>query len=109
MASQKPIGMPDGPRSLYYAPAFKKALELTMQSWILGSAASGNVGPSQQKQILGALHHNCVPHYREIFALAHDKETEADRSKRWSNFNDALRKMCFGVYVGPSLPAYFIH
>ena len=106
MASAKPKGIVDGPKAMCFAPAFKKGLEITMRTWALGTNASGKVGPDQQLEILSALHHNCVDNYKEIFTLAHEAETFEARNKRWSNFNDVLRKMIFGQYVGPSLPQY---
>ncbi len=97
--------MPDGLRSQYYDPSFKKALELTMQQWCSGTVESGRVGPNRQKEISSLL----------CSLLPGDFCSCSWQGDRWREIQALvqfqrcfLRKMCFGLYIGPHLPAYFI-
>ncbi len=42
-----------------------------------------------------------------MFGKKSEDETEEERTKRWSTFNDTLRKMVLGTYIGAKLPSYF--
>jgi hypothetical protein len=64
------------------------------------------VQKNMQAEILSSLHEHCVCFYRKMFGKKED-ETEEERTKRWSTFNDTLRKMVLGTYFGAKLPSYF--
>jgi hypothetical protein len=93
-----------GAKSVYYADAFKKGLTVT----IMERKISNPVRKQEQKDILDALHANCAEYYKAVFGKKSSDETEDEHKQRWGVFNDTLRKMIFGTYVGPRLPVYFV-
>jgi hypothetical protein len=95
------LGMLDGPKSLYYAPAFRKALEATMAEYY---EISNPVKQQMQVQILNNLHGHCADTYRRVFGKKSAEESEEEKNKRWGTFNDTLRKMILGTYIGAKLP-----
>ena len=106
MADDDVLGMLDGPKSLYYAPAFRNALQATMAEY---HVISNPVKQQKQVQILNILHghHDCAETYRSVFGKKSAEETEEEKNKRWVTFNDTLRKMILGTYIGAKLPGYF--
>ena len=104
MADDDVLGMLDGPKSLYYAPVFRNALEATMAEY---HVISNPVQQETQLQILNILHGHCAETYRSVFGKKSAKETEEEKNKRWGTFNDTLRKMILGTYIGAKLPGFF--
>jgi hypothetical protein len=74
-------GMLDGVKSMYYAPAFRSALQRTMKEC---KVLPNPVQKNMQAEIL-----NCF--YRKKFGKKSEDEsheTEEERTKRWSTVND---------------------
>ena len=65
------------------------------------------VQENMQAQILNSLHEHCVCFYRKMFGKKSEDETEEERTKRWSTFNETLRTMVLSTYIGAKLPSYF--
>ena len=85
MADDDSTGMLDGVKSMYYAPAFRSALQLTLKEY---KVLPNPVQENMQAQILNSLHEHCVCFNRKMFGKKSEDETEEERTKRWSTFND---------------------
>ena len=104
MGDDDALGMLDGPKSLYYAPAFRAALQATMEEY---HVISNPVKQQTQVQILDILHGHCADTYRRVFGKKSAEETEEEKNKQWGTFNGTLRKTVLGTYIGAKLPGYF--
>ena len=78
MADDDVLGMLDGPKSLYYAPAFSKALQATMAEY---HEISNPVKQQTQVQILNNLHGHCADTYRRVL----ERNLQKNQRKRKTN------------------------